>query len=43
MSDTIEELQKQIKAQNAIIRGYEKVLRLNERELANADEMIKIY
>ncbi|MEM7179471.1 MAG: hypothetical protein AAF518_01050 [Spirochaetota bacterium] len=43
MSDTIEDLQKQIKAQNAIIRGYEKVLKLNEKELANADEMIKIY
>ncbi|TGL59473.1 hypothetical protein [Leptospira sarikeiensis] len=43
MSDSVEELQKKIKIQNDIIKGYEKVLRLNEQELENADEIIRMY
>ncbi|TGK35075.1 hypothetical protein EHQ12_15865 [Leptospira gomenensis] len=43
MSDSIEELQKKLKIQNDIIKGYEKVLRLNEQELENADEIIRMY
>ncbi|TGK08741.1 hypothetical protein EHO61_08620 [Leptospira fluminis] len=43
MSESIEELKKKIKIQNDIIKGYEKVLRLNEQELENADEIIRMY
>lgn len=43
MSDTIESLQKKNKIQGDIIKGYEKVLKLNEQELANADEIIRMY
>lgn len=34
---------KKLKIQNDIIKGYEKVLRLNEQELKNADEIIRMY
>ncbi|EKR72748.1 hypothetical protein [Leptospira noguchii] len=43
MSESIEDLQKKLKIQNDIIKGYEKVLRLNEQELENADEIIRMY
>jgi Ser/Thr protein kinase RdoA (MazF antagonist) len=43
MSDTIESLKKQIDIQSKLLKGYEKVLQLNEKELANADEIIKMY
>lgn len=43
MSESIEDLQKKLKIQNDIIKGYEKVLRLNEQELKNADEIIRMY
>ena len=43
MSESIESLQKQIMVQKKVIMGYEKVLKLNERELSNADEIIKMY
>ncbi|MDF3821852.1 hypothetical protein P3G55_18245 [Leptospira sp. 96542] len=41
--ETVEELNKKLKIQSDIIKGYEKVLRLNEQELANADEIIRMY
>ncbi len=41
--ETVESLQKKVQAQSDIIKGYEKVLKLNEKELANADEIIKMY
>ena len=40
---SIQELENEIKMQNVVIKGYEKVLKLNEKELANAEQMIKIY
>jgi Ser/Thr protein kinase RdoA (MazF antagonist) len=41
--ESIEDLKKKIRAQAEIIRGFEKVLKLNEQELTNADEMIRMY
>ena len=41
--ETIESLQKKVSAQSDIIKGYEKVLKLNEKELSNADQIIKMY
>ncbi|MCB1172664.1 MAG: hypothetical protein KDK39_03820 [Leptospiraceae bacterium] len=36
-------LQAKIERQDEIINGLENVLKLNEQELANAEEMIKVY
>jgi len=41
--EIIDDLNKKLKIQSDIIRGYEKVLRLNEQELSNADEIIRMY
>lgn len=39
----IEELKKSIVKQDQIIQGLEKVLKLNEKEISNAEEMVKVY
>jgi hypothetical protein len=43
MSESIDNMRKQIETQKKLLLGYEKVLKLNEKELANADEIIKMY
>lgn len=42
MSET-EELKNQIKKQTNIIEGLEKVLKLNEQEISNAEQMVQVY
>ena len=43
MSEDLESMQMQVKKLNLIISGYEKTLKLNEQEMENLDEIIKMY
>lgn len=39
----IEDLKAKVEGQSRIIAGLERILKLNEEELANAQEMVKVY
>lgn len=39
----IEDLQVKVDGQSRIIAGLERILKLNEKELANATEMVQVY
>ncbi len=39
----VEELKERVKRLEAVVSGLERILKLNEREIANAEEIIQMY